>query len=132
MVPSGAWVLASLTAEGCVGVAYLVPESRPDALLVDRAAVDAAGGAFVTAPGLDRPIYVRAGGAGYSAVLARCTHQGCQPEPVGDRLTCPCHGSEFAFTGEVLRGPASEPLVRLEVSADGDRLSIGLRPGAGR
>jgi Rieske Fe-S protein len=108
-----------------------VPESRPGVLLVERAAVDAAGGAFVAAPGLDRPIYVRTSEAGYSAVLARCTHQGCQPEPVGDRLSCPCHGSEFAFTGEVLQGPASQPLVRFDVTTVGDRISIALRTGAG-
>ena len=43
-----------------------------------------------------------------------CTHQGCslaQGELDGTTVTCPCHGSEFDVTsGEVLRGPAREPV----------------------
>jgi nitrite reductase/ring-hydroxylating ferredoxin subunit len=51
-----------------------------------------------------------------------CTHQGCslaQGKLDGTTVTCPCHGSEFdVTTGEVLRGPAGEPVgsypVRIE------------------
>jgi nitrite reductase/ring-hydroxylating ferredoxin subunit len=54
-----------------------------------------------------------------------CTHQGCSladGELDGATVTCPCHGSQFnVTTGEVLRGPAREPVrsypVRLEASA---------------
>ncbi len=52
-----------------------------------------------------------------------CTHQGCAVEPGSGELECPCHGSRFDLsTGEVLSGPASEPLpeVSVEVSADGE------------
>jgi len=58
------------------------------------------------------------------ALLARCTHRGCQPEPVGDRLVCPCHGSEFDLRGSVLEGPADRPLTRYDVAVDGDDLVI--------
>ncbi|TNE60041.1 MAG: Rieske (2Fe-2S) protein [Bacteroidetes bacterium] len=47
---------------------------------------------------------------GFSACLMRCTHQGCEVEVQGDRYACPCHGSEFSFSGEVLNGPADQPL----------------------
>ena len=47
-----------------------------------------------------------------TAVSAVCTHQGClvrfnEPETAWE---CPCHGSRFAVDGQVLDGPATEPL----------------------
>lgn len=116
---------------GCAGMAYLTPVSGPDGLSVPADAVRESGGAFVQNPGMRRPIYVRPAESGeWTAVLASCTHAGCQPEPLGDRLVCPCHGSEFSFTGDVLEGPAERALTRYDVVDDGDRLIIRIDGGA--
>ncbi|HEV3232016.1 MAG TPA: catalase [Candidatus Dormibacteraeota bacterium] len=55
------------------------------------------------------------------AVAGLCTHRACalaDGSLDGPIVTCPCHGSRFDVrTGEVVRGPAREPLDVFEVAA---------------
>jgi glycine/D-amino acid oxidase-like deaminating enzyme/nitrite reductase/ring-hydroxylating ferredoxin subunit len=48
------------------------------------------------------------------AVSVRCTHLGCllRFNAAEQSWDCPCHGSRFGPDGEVLEGPATEPLER--------------------
>lgn len=50
--------------------------------------------------------------AGKTDVLsAHCTHLGCLINQIdGNKLVCPCHGSEFTTNGDVIKGPAYKPL----------------------
>jgi 3-phenylpropionate/trans-cinnamate dioxygenase ferredoxin component len=53
-------------------------------------------------------------GGAFHAFGDTCTHLQCslaEGELEGTVVTCPCHGSQFDVTsGEVLRGPAQEPV----------------------
>lgn len=127
--------LAAVSTAGlsaCGGVPWLAPRPVPGGLEIASGDVAETGSVMVQGPGMERPIHLSRTASGDAvAVLASCTHRGCQPEPLGDRLACPCHGSEFTFAGEVISGPADRPLERYEtVERDG---SILIRiPGGAR
>lgn len=57
------------------------------------------------------------------AFSAICTHQQCVVAAAGNEFHCPCHGSMFdATTGDVIQGPALEPLSAIRVAVSGDRI----------
>lgn len=58
-----------------------------------------------------------------------CTHRGCNlslgGEIDGTTIECECHGSVFDMaTGEVVQGPATEPIAVHRVADDGGDLKI--------
>lgn len=76
--------------------------------------------------------------AGIYAVQARCTHLGCSPSWFTEEqlFKCPCHGSNFNLAGDVVAGPAPQPLFRVSLKLDDegqivvDRALAENRPGA--
>jgi cytochrome b6-f complex iron-sulfur subunit len=71
-----------------------------------------AGGAMLIDTEGDTVMVIRMDATTVIAVSAICTHAGCSLDfdAARERLTCPCHGSEFDETGRVTNGPARTPL----------------------
>ena len=62
---------------------------------------------------------------GVYAISTVCTHLGCIVAPTASGFSCPCHGSRFDRSGEVLRGPAPKALGWLSLStADGLEIMV--------
>ncbi|MEY9211013.1 Rieske (2Fe-2S) protein [Thermobifida halotolerans] len=55
----------------------------------------------------------------YRAFGASCTHGGCTIQEVTTDIHCLCHHSRFDLNGEVLQGPAVDPLEPFEVRVEG-------------
>ena len=59
-----------------------------------------------------------------------CTHKACslaEGKLDGTTVTCPCHGSQFdVTTGEVLRGPAQQPVRSRLVQMESDGVLVEL------
>ncbi len=80
----------------------------------------------------DPAVLLRVGEREVVAFSQKCTHLGCvvyfQPEQ--DRWHCPCHEGNFeARTGEVISGPPTRPLGRIDVEIrdDGRIWALGRR-----
>ena len=117
---------STLSVSACAGMAYLVPRGTETRLVIG---VDEllSGGVLIQRSDMEWPVFLRQDESGaYIALLARCTHLGCQPDPVGDRLVCPCHGSEYSLEGQVLQGPAERSLTRYAVTVEGNDLVVTL------
>src|SRR4051812_26325026 len=69
------------------------PDGAPSPIVVTRASTDPA-----------------APNGGFLVFSALCPHLACTVLPVADRLHCPCHGSVFLLDGNVINGPAVDPL----------------------
>lgn len=91
-----------------------------------NAALLEVGGARVIDTTAGRLVVVRTTATEVAALSAICTHTGCtvRYDPTNTRLTCPCHGSRFALTGEVLRSPATRPLAVFVATLDAARTVI--------
>ena len=72
-------------------------------------------------------LVARTGESAFSAVDAVCTHEGCTITGAdGDAYVCPCHGSRYNRSGQVLQGPASASLRRYGATFSDGIVTIAL------
>jgi Rieske Fe-S protein len=80
--------------------------------------------------GVSNPFLLfRKEGDGLRVVLSTCSHRGCEVRKMRAKFECPCHGSEYDLDGNVMRGPASEPLQSFPVGVVGERIEFDLGVG---
>lgn len=62
----------------------------------------------------------------FKAFSTSCPHTGCPVDKVeGDRIVCPCHGSQFSIAdGSVLRPPAPRSLVEKAITVSGGQITV--------
>jgi len=106
--------LALLLASGGLLARYLTPRNTGNRrALVSAAAADVPpGGALLFR---NERLALLRDDAGFYALSLVCTHLGCTVTVTGDSFSCPCHGSRFDRQGKVEKGPANDPLRRLEL-----------------
>ncbi|MFD7508581.1 Rieske (2Fe-2S) protein [Streptomyces sp. NPDC059853] len=118
--PGGGATAGALCLAACGGTS----ESTPSELTLDDVPVGEAVAAK-TVSGEDALLY-RVGESELVAFTAVCTHYNGKVSPEGTQLRCPLHNSVFdAATGEPLSGPATKPLTRLDVTTEGNEITIG-------
>lgn len=112
---------------GCASLQTVPVSSRGGVVrlvLSDYPQLEGPGGSLlIQPPDLEHHLFVLAQrDGGYAVISPVCTHQGCSVDVSGDRMACPCHGSEYDRTGQVLKGPAERALERYpaELSSTGE------------
>jgi len=88
-----------------------------DSVAVGSAALVSAGGTSV--------LIAHTAADTFSAFSSMCTHQACTITGwSAPNFLCPCHGSLFSASGQVVRGPASRALTQYGTSLVGNTLTV--------
>jgi len=112
---------------GCAPIKYVSGDYKKDKITLNTSDFDEQKFVVINNEQLGAPIYVTKDDNGYGAFLMLCTHLQCELKPTGTFMTCPCHGSEFSNKGEVLNGPAYEPLTTYELVVENNKIIIKLK-----
>lgn len=83
-------------------------------------ALTSPGGALLVDGNGDTIMVIRLSTSEVVALSAICTHAGCSMNfnSGAGTLDCPCHGSRFGENGQVIQGPARQPLKVYQASID--------------
>ena len=100
--PSGAAALDRVAGRFASSRVQVTIAGSPLANIGGAALVESTAGVFLLA---------RTSDTSFSAVEAVCTHEGCTVSGAdGAVYVCPCHGSRYSRSGQVLAGPAKASL----------------------
>lgn len=63
---------------------------------------------------------------GLMALYWKCVHLGCTVpwNQSQGKFACPCHGSVYTLTGQNVAGPAPRPLDMMEITVDGQNITV--------
>ena len=111
------------------GLRMITLPSQEGRLVVDTSGVKelaAVGGVVqVGSERMGDPLFlIRTGEAEFTVLSSVCTHLGCRIRKTRFGFRCPCHGSAFDTKGQVVTGPANEPLPSYDVEVSGTVVTI--------
>jgi cytochrome b6-f complex iron-sulfur subunit len=127
----GFWVLAGMAGTGYVAGRYVWPtkegESTGGERTVTFPAAKLADEGMVKVLVEGKPVGVFRAPDGVHALSIVCTHLGCLVawNQEAGLMVCPCHGSRYDASGQVLQGPAPLPLKAYDVRVSGDTVVVG-------
>jgi cytochrome b6-f complex iron-sulfur subunit len=102
------------------------PRGIDSQAMVTAGAVDKFEANSVTAFIRGRFYLARLEDGGFLALSSKCTHLGCTVPWVEKEMkfACPCHGSAFDITGEVIHSPAPRPLDIYPISIENNIVKV--------
>ena len=110
---------------GCSPFVYAEHSVEENRVVVSKATFGENNHVVIKMDNLKKPVYIgKLDDGNYSALLMACTHKQCTVRPIGTILHCPCHGSEYSNTGNVLESPAEKNLTAFRVSHDENNIYI--------
>ena len=127
----GFWVLAGMAGTGYVAARYVWPTKEGESTGGEREvtfpAAQLAEADMVKVLVEGKPVGVFRAADGVHALSLVCTHLGCLVNwnPDAGLMICPCHGSRYEPSGQVVQGPAPLPLKAYDVRVSGDTVVVG-------
>ena len=96
-------------------------------VLVTGSALGEVGGTALVESNAGVFLVARTGTNSFSAIDGVCTHEGCTiTDADGSIYVCPCHGSRYNRSGQVVHGPARASLRQYTSTFANDVLTIAL------